>query len=664
MDQGLQNGCIQNQLDEICSTEDKNKVTGYIENIAKTQKRIKMSETSVQNLKNIAIKIRISSVETTAAAKSGHPTTCSSCAEILSVLFFRIMRYKACSPREPCNDRFVMSKGHAAPALYAVWAEIGLIPTEELLNLRKIDSDLEGHPTPRLSFIDVGTGSLGQGLAVASGMAYIGKYIEEASYRVYCLLGDGECAEGSIWESINFASFYKLDNLCAIIDVNRLGQAGPTMFGHDVEKYQKRLDAFGFHTIVINGHEVEELISAFESADKIKDKPTAIIAKTIKGKDFPGIENEDNWHGKPLGDKTEAVLQHLRTMLPPDINTFDFNISQPLSKVKAVNINNIFLSKLPDYTKGDKVATRNAYGNGLLKLAETNPRVIAFDGDMRNSTFSEYLLKAKPKNFVECFIAEQNMIGVATGACTRNRCVAFASTFAAFLTRAFDQIRMAAISQSNINICGSHCGISIGPDGPSQMGLEDLALFRAIPTCTVFYPSDAVAAERAVELAANTKGITYIRTTRSATPVIYDNNQIFKIGKANILLESRADKVLVIAACITLVETLEAAKLLTASGIYIRVMDPFTIKPIDKNGIIKHAKEVNGRILVVEDHYAEGGIGEAVLSAVAEENDITVKIAAIKEVPRSGDTTALLDFYGIDSVSIVGYVQDILRGRC
>ncbi|XP_056641575.1 transketolase-like [Diorhabda sublineata] len=623
-----------------------------------------MGETSIDTLKDLATQIRISSIESTSAASSGHPTTCSSCAEILSVLFFRVMRYKACAPREPSNDRFVLSKGHAAPALYAVWAEIGVVPLEELKNLRHIDSDLEGHPTPRLSFVDVGTGSLGQGLAIANGMAYIGKYVEEAPYRIYCLTGDGECAEGSIWESINFASYYKLDNLCLIIDVNRFGQAGPTMFDHDLESYRVRLEAFGFNTIVIDGHNVEELISAFNCAENTKDKPAVIIAKTMKGKNFPGIENEGNWHGKPLGDKTEEVLKHLKSMLKGESGKFDFTIPSPNCKIPATNISNVTLSKPPDYKKGEKVATRSAYGTALVKMVETNQNIMAFDGDMRNSTYSEYLLKASPKNFVECFIAEQNMIGVAIGACTRNRCIAFASTFAAFLTRSFDQIRMAAISQSNVNICGSHCGISIGHDGPSQMALEDLAMFRSIPTCTVFYPSDAVATERAVELAANTKGITYIRTTRAATTVFYDNDQKFEIGKANIILQSDCDKVLVVAACVTIQEALEAAKSLASAGIGLRIMDPFTIKPIDKESIIKHANDVNGRVLVVEDHYAEGGIGEAVLSALAGEKNVTVKLASVKEVPRSGDTASVLKRYGIDSCSIVGYVQELLQCGC
>ncbi|KAF5304294.1 hypothetical protein FQR65_LT07986 [Abscondita terminalis] len=621
----------------------------------------KLEAQNVQELKDIANKLRIHSITSTQASNSGHPTSCASIAEVLSVLFFNTMRYKVQEPRDPSSDRFVLSKGHAAPILYAAWAEAGLFPVSDLQNLRKLDSDLEGHPTPRLNFIDVGTGSLGQGLAIAAGMSFVGKNYDKASYRVYCLIGDGESAEGSIWESIHFAGFYKLDNLCAIFDINRLGQSEPTSLEHNVDIYQKRLEAFGWHAIVVDGHNVEELVKAFHVATTIKDKPTALIAKTMKGKNFPKIENLENWHGKPLGDQANVVLDHLKNLIK-NTGPLQIHPKKPLKEdAPIVDISNIKLSSPPAYKMGDQIATRVAYGTALAKIAENNSRVIALDGDMKNSTYSEKIKKVDPKRFIECFIAEQNLVGVAIGAACRDRTVPFVSTFATFLTRAFDQIRMGAISQTNVNFVGSHCGVSIGEDGPSQMGLEDIAMFRAVPGSTVFYPADAVACERAVELAANTKGICFIRTNRPTTAVVYANDQVFAIGKANILKKSNKDQVLVIGGGVTIQEAIKAADELGLAGIGVRVMDPFTVKPIDKDAIIKNAKEVGGRIVTVEDHYPQGGLGEAVLSAVAEEKDIVVKKIAVPVVPRSGTPAALLDHYGLSAKHIVTAVQQVLK---
>ncbi|XP_017782195.1 PREDICTED: transketolase-like protein 2 isoform X2 [Nicrophorus vespilloides] len=615
----------------------------------------------VQELKDIANKLRIHSVSSTQASKSGHPTSCSSIAEIISVLFFNTMRYKISAPRDASSDRFVLSKGHAAPILYAAWAEAGLFPVDDLKNLRKLGSDLEGHPTPRLNFIDVGTGSLGQGLAIAAGMAYVGKNYDKANYRVYCLVGDGESAEGSIWESLHFASYYNLDNLCVIFDVNRLGQSEPTSLAHDVETYRKRLDAFGFNTIVVDGHNIDELVKAFHTSTTTKNKPTAIVAKTFKGKNFPKIEDVENWHGKPLGAESERVLQHLRGLIKNE-GPILLHPQKPLKDdAPVVDITNVKLSTPPAYKLGETIATRQAYGNALVKIAETNPRVIALDGDMKNSTFSEKLKKMDANRFIECFIAEQNLVGVAIGAACRDRTIAFVSTFATFLTRAFDQIRMGAISQTNVNFVGSHCGVSIGEDGPSQMGLEDLAMFRSIPGSTIFYPSDAVACERAIELAANTKGVTFTRTNRPATAVIYDNNHVFQIGKANVVQKTDNDQVLVIGAGVTLNEAITASHDLAKAGINVRVLDPFTIKPIDSSAIIANAKECGGRIITVEDHYPEGGLGEAVLSAISQERNIVLKKMAVPKVPRSGPPTALLDYYGISAKHIVNAVQEILK---
>ncbi|XP_070500826.1 LOW QUALITY PROTEIN: transketolase-like protein 2 [Chironomus tepperi] len=614
----------------------------------------------IQELRDIAHRLRIHSITSTQASKSGHPTSCASIAEVLSVLFFNTMRYKLSAPRDASADRFVLSKGHAAPILYAAWAEAGLFPVSDLQNLRKIDSDLEGHPTPRLNFIDVGTGSLGQGLSIGAGMAYVGKNYDKASYRTYVVVGDGESAEGSIWESLHFAGHYKLDNLCVIFDVNRLGQSEPTSLQHSMEVYRKRLDAFGFNAIVVDGHDIEELCRAFFEAEQTKGRPTAIIAKTFKGKFFPNIEDLENWHGKPLGDNGTEVIEYLSSLIK-NKGSLNLSASSPLDSAPEVSLSNITLSSAPGYKLGEQVATRLAYGTALAKIAATNDRVIALDGDTKNSTFSEKLKKVYPERYIECFIAEQNLVGVAIGAACRDRTVAFVSTFATFFTRAFDQIRMGAISQTNVNFCGSHCGVSIGEDGPSQMGLEDIALFRSIPGSTVFYPSDAVSTERAVEIAANTKGVCYIRTSRPNTEVIYANDEKFVIGKAKVVKHSANDQLLIIGSCVTLYEGLKAAKELEGLGIHARVLDPFTVKPLDRDGIIANAKECGGRIVVAEDHYREGGLGEAVMSAVADQRNIVVKHLFVPEVPRSGPPTVLIDMFGISSRHIVAAAQDIMK---
>ncbi|XP_063696695.1 transketolase-like protein 2 [Culicoides brevitarsis] len=620
----------------------------------------KPADKTVQELKDIAHRLRIHSIEMTQASKSGHPTSCASIAEIMSVLFFNTMHYKISAPRDPAADRLILSKGHAAPILYAAWAEAGLFPVEDLMNLRKIDSDLEGHPTPRLNFIDVGTGSLGQGVAVACGMSYVGKNFDKTGYRTYCIVGDGESAEGSIWESLHFAGHYGLDNLCVIFDVNRLGQSEATSLQHQTEVYRKRLDAFGFNAIVVDGHDVEELCKAFYEAANTRGKPTAVIAKTFKGKFFPNIEDADNWHGKPLGENADVVIKHLKGLIK-NHGPITLQIPAPLQAAPVVDISNIKLASPPAYKMGEAVATRLAYGTALAKIAVSNPRVIALDGDTKNSTYSDKLKKAFPDRYIECFIAEQNLCGVAIGTACRDRTVAFVSTFATFFTRAFDQIRMGAISQTNVNFVGSHCGVSIGEDGPSQMGLEDIAMFRAIPGSTVFYPGDAVSCERAVELAANTKGVCFIRTSRPNTAVIYGNDQKFEVGKAHVVKQSPADQVLVIGAGVTLYEGLSAAAELEKHGINVRVLDPFTVKPLDKAAILKNAAECGGRIVVVEDHYYEGGLGEAVKSAVAEHRNVVVKHLAVPTVPRSGPPTVLLDMFGISAKHVVKAVQDVLK---
>ncbi|MGH0158608.1 UNVERIFIED_CONTAM: hypothetical protein FKN15_035532 [Acipenser sinensis] len=656
----------------------------------------KPDEKTIQGLKDMANKLRIHSIKATCASNSGHPTSCCSAAEIMSVLFFNTMKYKTADPRNANNDRFIMSKGHAAPILYAAWAEAGYVKEADLLNLRKIDCELEGHPTPRS--IEART------QVVTKGRMH--SFIQ--CYRVYCLLGDGESSEGAVWEAMAFASHYQLDNLVAIFDVNRLGQSEAAPLKHDMEVYRKRCEAFGWNTYVVDGHDVEELCKALWQAQQVKDKPTAIVTKTFKGKGIQGVEDQDNWHGKPIPkDKVDAILADLQgqiqtnKLLCPEQPVEDspkVDISnmcmpcppaykigekvlrtkttgmaslfpktrwmpsllcpeQPVEVPPKVDISNMCMPCPPAYKIGEKMATRRAYGIALAKLGEASDRVVVLDGDTKNSTFSDLFKKAHPDRFIECFIAEQNMVSVAMGCAARDRTVAFASTFAAFLSRAYDHVRMGAISQSNVNLCGSHCGVSIGEDGPSQMALEDLAMFRAIPTCTVFYPSDAVSTEKAVELSANTKGICFIRTSRPETAVIYSPGEKFEVGQAKVVRQSDSDKVTVIGAGVTLHEALTAADELAKEGINIRVIDPFTIKPLDADTIISSARATGGRIITVEDHYREGGLGEAVCGAVAEEPTILVQRLAVSHVPQSGKPTELLHMFGISAKSIVTAVK-------
>lgn len=617
--------------------------------------------TDFKQLQDIANRLRINSIKATDASKSGHPTSCASIAEIMSVLFFDTMRYSIEDPKNGGSDRFVLSKGHAAPILYAAWAEAGLFPVEELLNLRKIDSYLEGHPTPRLNFVDVATGSLGQGINNATGMAWVGKYLDKADYNVYCLLGDGESAEGSVWEALAFASTHKLDNLIVLLDANRLGQSEATPLQHQMAVYEARFSSFGLETSSIDGHSVEALVHALNNAKSNKNgKPKAILCKTFKGSGFPEIEDKENWHGKPLGNNSGRILEHLESLLSSPKTTLKPKPPKQLLPVPDLTIK---LVEDPSYNTDDQVATRQAYGFGLARLGRSNNRVVAFDCDTKNSTFADIFRKEFPERFGECYIAEQNMVGVGVGAACRDRSIVFLSTFACFFSRATDHLRMAAISQSNINCVGSHCGVSIGEDGPSQMALEDLGLFRALPTSTVFYPSDPVSTERAVVLAAQTKGITYIRTSRPATPMVYLNDVKFEVGKLQVVSENGVlDQALIIGAGVTLHEALRAADMLSENyQTHVRIVDLFTIKPIDQANLIKNAKETHNRVVVVEDHYPEGGIGEAVMRAFSDGGHNNVKIIhlAVREVPRSGPPDVLLDKYGISAKHIVNAVKKL-----
>ena len=608
----------------------------------------------IEGLQYKANKLRIHSIRSTTKAGSGHPTSCLSAADIVSALFFHTMRYDPQTPSNPNNDRFVLSKGHTAPLLYAAYAEAGAIPIAKLDTLREIDSELEGHPTPRFEWTEVATGSLGQGLSIGVGMALNGKYLDKLDYRVYVLMGDGESAEGSVWEAAALAAHYNLDNLVGIVDVNGLGQSQHTMYAFDIESYRKRFETFGWHAISIDGHNMSEILAALDEAKSTADKPTMIIAKTLKGKGVSLFENKDGWHGKPLPeDDVEAALKELYI---PD-SDYDFDIESPPKH--EVKIKNDSLSQIapPNYQIGEEVATRNGFGTGLAKLGEVNPLVVSLDGDTKNSTYAQDFMKAHPDRYFECFIAEQNMVGAAVGLSSRGK-IPFVSGFAVFLTRAFDHIRMSAISAANIKYVGSHCGISIGQDGPSQMGLEDLAMMRAIPNSVVVYPSDAVSVEKLVEQVANYKGIAYIRTSRPKTPVLYPNNEEFKIGGCKVLRSSDKDQITVVSAGVTVHEALTAYEMLKKEGIHIRIIDAYSVKPIDEETLKKSASQTNNTIICVEDHYYDGGLGDAVLNAMAKHRVLVHKMA-VKDVPRSGKPEELMELYGISSGCIVKQVKEL-----
>lgn len=604
-------------------------------------------------LKNIATRLRIESVRSTSIAGSGHPTTCCSAADLVAALFFSEMRYDPKDPQNPFADRFVLSKGHAAPLLYAAWAEAGYIPKSSLLDLRKLSSDLEGHPTPRLPFVDVATGSLGQGLAVGVGIALNARRIRSDA-RTYVLMGDGETAEGAVWEAASIAAYHRLDSLCAIVDVNALGQSQSTQLEHDMDAYRQRWAAFGWHALVIDGHDMERVLNALAEARRTKGVPTAILARTVKGKGISFLEGAPNWHGKPLkkGEELERAIQELEAQLVPEPPGTAIAIPPPLAGARLEEP--VPFDDEPAYAMGDLVATREAYGTAIAKLGTADPRVVALDGDVKNSTFSDKFEAAHPQRFYQCFIAEQAMIGAAMGLASRGA-IPFPSTFAAFLSRASDFIRMLAISNLNVKMAGSHAGVSIGEDGPSQMALEDLSMMTAQPNITVLYPCDAVSTERLVVGAAYHRGPVYIRTSRPKTPVLYDSGEVFPIGGCKVLQRSDKDVATVIAAGVTVFEALNAYHQLKRSGAAIRVIDLYSVQPIDADTLLQAAKET-GRLITVEDHYVAGGIGDAVARAVAPAG-FTVTRLAVREIPRSGKPDELLDRYGISARHIVNAVN-------
>jgi transketolase len=613
----------------------------------------------IPTLQNIATRLRIESIRSTTAAGSGHPSTCCSAADIVATLFFAEMRFDPKRPQDPDNDRFVLSKGHAAPLLYAAWAEAGAFDRSELMKLRQFGSDLEGHPTPRLPFVDVATGSLGQGLCAGVGIALNARRIGSA-HRTYVLLGDGESAEGSVWEAADVARHYELSSLCAVTDVNALGQSQATALGHDMDALARRWLAFGWNASVVDGHDISALLDALERARLTIDRPTMILARTIKGKGVSFVEGLNGWHGRPLKRDEEAkALAELQAQflaegggpdvaapaVPPPPRT---GAREPAGRAEMA---------APSYALGDSVATREAYGTALVKLGEVDPRVVVLDADVKNSTFSDKFEKVFPGRFYQNFIAEQVMVGTAMGLASRGA-IAFPSTFACFLTRAYDFIRMTAISRLNVKLAGSHAGVSIGEDGPSQMALEDLAMMRAQPNIAVLYPCDAVSAERLVAGAAAWEGPAYIRTSRPKTPVIYGPGEAFPIGGCKVLRRSAQDVATVVGAGVTVFEALKAYDELMKAGVAVRVIDLYSIQPIDEKTLKQAAAETHGRIVTVEDHYPGGGIGDAVAAATT--GVATVQILAVRDVPRSGKPEELLDRFGISARHIVATVRRVM----
>jgi transketolase len=609
--------------------------------------------TERKSLEKLATLIRYFILVSTTEAGSGHPTSSLSATDLLTALMFGgIFRFDVDYPGHPNNDRLVFSKGHASPLLYSLWAAAGKVSEQELLTLRKFKSPLEGHPTVAFPYADAATGSLGQGLAIGLGMALNAKYIDKLPYRTYVLLGDSEMAEGSQWESIQLAAHYKLDNLTGILDVNRLGQRGETMYGHDIEAYERRISSFGWETIGIDGHNFDEILDAYKKSMHGSDKPVMIIARTTKGKGVSFIEDKNGWHGKAL-DK-EQLAGALK-----ELGEVDRMIRGEISKPEEIRPESPVPEKAgePSYPPDKAVATRKAYGNALVRIFPQFPEMVVLDAEVSNSTYSEVFRKAYPGRFFEMYIAEQNMAGAAVGLQCRGK-IPFVSTFAAFLTRAYDQIRMAQYSDANVKFAGSHAGVSIGEDGPSQMGLEDIAMFRAILNSVVLYPSDAVSTEKLVEEAAEYKGIVYIRTTRKETPLIYGAGEDFRIGGSKVAKMSDGDVVTVIAAGITLHEALAAYQELKTAGIFVRVIDLYSIKPLDKETLRK-AAHVTGAIITVEDHFDEGGIGEAVRSALAD-IDVPVHSLAVRKMPKSGRPGELLEYEGISRNAIIRKVKELL----
>ena len=617
----------------------------------------------IQDLEKIAKLVRYFILISTTEAGSGHPTSSLSATNLMTTLLFNgFFHYDLDNPENINNDRLIFSKGHASPLLYVLYAAAGKVSQEELMTLRKFKSPLEGHPSMSFPYTEAATGSLGQGLSIGLGMAINAKYLDKLDYKTFVLLGDSEMTEGSGWEAMQIAAHYKLDNLIGILDVNRLGQRGETMQGYNLSDYQKKISAFGWHTIVVNnGHSFPEIVKAYKKAQKVKGKPVMIIAKTVKGKGVSFLENKDGWHGRALNkEELKKAVKELGDIdylikgkiIEPKETRAPFQGARPSTKIENFSAPVLNLK----YNVGDLVATRKTYGNALVNMFPKFPDMVVLDGEVSNSTFAETFKKAYPDRFFEMYIAEQNMASVALGLASRGK-LPFVSTFAAFFTRAFDQIRMSQYSNANIKFVGSHAGVSIGQDGASQMGLEDIAMFRTLMNSVVLYPSDTVSTEKLVEASAKHNGIVYIRTTRKDTPIIYDAEEEFIIGGSKVVRESPNDIATVVAAGITLHEALAAYEQLKKENITIRVIDLYSIKPLDVATLQKAAAETK-IIITVEDHYKEGGIGEAVAGALCNfsEHHILENLS-VKKIPMSGTPEELLDYEGISKGAIIKEVK-------
>jgi transketolase len=604
--------------------------------------------------RELAQQLRVDAVRATAAAGSGHPSSGMSAADLIAVLLARHLRYDFDHPEDPANDHLIFSKGHASPLLYALYRAAGAITDEELMSYRRLGSRLEGHPTPRLPWVDVATGSLGLGLPVGVGIALAGKALDRLPYRVWVLAGDSELAEGSMWEAFARAAHAGLDNLVAIVDVNRLGQSGETMLGWDTATYAARARAFGWRAIEIDGHDVNAIDRAYAQALEPDGRPVAIFARTIKGRGVAAIENRNGFHGKPLADPEAAIaeLDGPRALLIPP--------QRPITAAPRVPLPRRAPVRLPSWSPGELVATRRAYGEALRAIGAAEPRVVAMDGEVGNSTYSELFRDAFPERYFEMFVAEQQMVAAAIGLQARGR-IPFASTFAAFWTRAHDFIRMAAISRAHIRLVGSHTGVTVGEDGPSQMALEDIAMFRAIHDSTVLVTSDANQTAALVEAMLDQPGVVYLRTLRMPTPVIYPPGDRFPIGGSRTLRSSPHDHVTLLAAGITVHEAVAAADTLAATGIRARVIDLYSVKPLDTSTVIQAAHET-GNLIVAEDHWAQGGVGDAVLETLADaDRDARVRRLAVHTMPTSGRPEELLRWAGIDRNRITTAARELLQ---
>ena len=615
----------------------------------------------------LGAQLRVDSIRCTTAANSGHPTSSMSAADLMAVLLTKYLKYDWGHAHNPNNDRLIFSKGHASPLLYAMYKAAGVITDEELLSLRKFGSRLEGHPKPLqsaeshgtphgLPWVDTATGSLGQGLPVGIGMALCGKYIDKLPFTVWVLLGDSEMAEGSIWEAFDKGGHYKLQNVVAILDMNRLGQRGPTDLGWDSPVYAKRARAFGWHAIEIDGHDSEAIDHAYAEALAQTEQPTCIIAKTVKGSGVSLVANKNGWHGKPFNpDQAKQAIEELGGERHITVSVAKPEALQPAPQPPAKPL------KLPVYEVGTEEAVRKAFGDALVALGANRPEVIVLDGEVSNSTFTEEFNEAYPGRFFEIYIAEQQLVAAAVGFSILRK-TAFAATFAAFFSRAFDQIRMAAVSDANIRLCGTHPGVSIGEDGPSQMALEDMAMMRAVHGSTVLYPCDANQTAHLVATMADLPGISYMRATRAKTPVIYPPDETFPVGGSKSLRHSDADQVAIIAAGITLHESLRAYEQLKTEGIHVRVIDAYSVKPIDVEALHEAARVTGGRLVVVEDHWREGGLGDAVLEAFADVPEIAHSVIklAVRAMPTSGTPAELMSAAGIDAGHIAQAVRECL----